>query len=141
MIYITDDDLIVDSQERLINESSGGDPKLMAEIEKRVIDYVITKIGTRYNTELIFTEGDPIYNQVLVDIISKMTLYRLYKRNSARKITQIIKDENDWALKELDKINNGSIPLSGLPLIGSTVPGKPDSDTLWGNFSNQDFYI
>jgi phage gp36-like protein len=141
MIYITEDDLITDSQERLINESTAGVADLANKIEKKVIAEVKSMIGSRYNTDMIFDEAEPIYNEVLADIISAITIYRIFKRNSARKITQTIKDEFDRANKKLEKINNGSMPLDGLPLAGSTESGKPDSDTLWGNFMNEDFYI
>jgi phage gp36-like protein len=141
MIYITDEDLITDSQERLLNESTAGVPELAARIEKKVIAEVITMIGSRYNTDLIFNEAEPLYNEVLADIISAMTIYRIYKRNAARKITETVKNEFDRAIKKLEKINSGVTQLSGLPLVGTTESGKPDSDTIWGNFSNEDFYI
>lgn len=140
MIYITDDDLKTDAQERYITDSTADNQESPDKIELRVIDLCKSYMTGLFDIDKIFDPANPVRNELLVDIISKITLYRVFKRNSIRKVTQSIKDDYDWAMKELDKIGAGRTPLNGLPKP-VVDPGQPDNEIMWGNNSNPDFYI
>lgn len=140
MIYLQDDDLKTDSQERFIQESTADNENSIDKIEERVVELVSTYMADRYDTDLIFNPVAPIRNAVLVDIISKITLYNVFRRNAARKVSTDIKEDYDWAIKELGKINAGTLVLGKLPVPGPAKP-EPNSDSLWGNNSNPNFYI
>lgn len=140
MRYITLDDLKTDSQERFITESTADNPESPDKISEQVVDLVITYMSGRYNTDLIFAEVDPIRNELLVDIIAKIVLYKIFRRNAARKVSTDIKEDYQWALKELEKINAGRTDLANLPKPTGT-DDEPYSDSIWGNNSNRDFYI
>lgn len=140
MRYLKEDDLKTDSQERFITESTADNVDSPEKNEAKAIDLVITYMSGRYDTDLIFKVGSPLRNELLVDIISKLTLYKIFRRNAARKVSTDIKEDYEWALKELDKINSGRTVLNNLPKPTPT-PGEADSDSLWGNNSNTDFYI
>lgn len=157
MRYITGEDLLLDSYEVFIKESTSDALNILEDTEKRAIALVKTYL-TRYDVETIFgipiipeegSEGEeeseeeytpPIRHELLAEIISKITLFKVFRRNAARKIPQDIKEDYEWAIKELEKIRNGSVVLKGLP-PALDESGKIKSQSFWGNNSNPDFYI
>lgn len=140
MRYIDRDDLKTDSQDRFITDSVADDPTTADKIVRQTVDMVITYMSGRYDTAKIFDEAEPIRNEVLVDIICKISLYRIFRRNAARKVTTDTKEDYDWALKELDKINSGRTVLKDLPTPEQSG-NQPNSDLIVGNISNPNFYI
>lgn len=140
MQYITKDDLIKDAHERLIDESGGNEAGMLDKIEASQIGIIKSYLGSRYNVEAIFDEDSPIENEVLKSILVRMVLYRLFKRNAARKVPTDSKEDYDAAMKELTDISTGKIKLEGLP-VAVDGSGQPVSNTLWGNNTNENFYI
>lgn len=140
MIYITKNDLVTDSFERLIDESTPEGSIIIDDAEKRSIEEVKGYLSVRYNTSEIFKTPNPIINTILVDIIVKITLYRIFKRNAARKIPSDIKEDYEAAIKQLTAINQGKLNLEGLP-PAEDANGKIISNSIFGNNSNPDFYI
>lgn len=144
MRYITYDDLKGDSQERFIVDSIADFEESPDVIESRVLGIVATLMGERYDCDLIFKDGAPIRNDLLIDIVVKMVLFRLFKRNGMRKVGLGSKEDNTWALEQLEKINNGRTKLAGLPKPAPAPVednGEPGGESLWGNISNRDYYI
>jgi hypothetical protein len=138
MIYLTLEDLTTDSYERFIQES-GGDDTTLTRIEARAIDYAKTMLQAKFDVALIFDQEEPVKNALLVEILSKIVLFKLFSRNAARKTPTDLKESYDWALNQLEKINTGRI-TPDLPLkIDST--GNPASSSMFGNLTNPDFYI
>lgn len=151
MKYITRDDLLTGSYEQFITESTRDDWEVINNIESKAIALVKTYLS-RYDTDSIFgiiliNEEDedeidttpPIHNELLADILTKITLYRLFRRNAARKIPEDIKEDYAWAIKELEKIRNGSTKLDLPPKLDEQ--GNIVSKSLWGNNTNNDYYI
>lgn len=158
MIYITKDDLITNSYERFIDESSKDVTSTLDKNEARAIAIVKSYISGRYDVNSIFASlvlpdetGDPegldepeytpsIRHELLVEIIAKITLYKVFRRNAARKVPEDVKEDYEWAIKELAGVRNGSIPLIGLP-PAVDESGQPISKTIWGNNTQTDYYI
>lgn len=151
MIYLEKDDLIASSFERFIDESSGDVPaegETIEDVRERILDQTELKniklvssyIGTKYDVEKIFDPDEPIRNELIVDILVKLCLFDIIRRNSARKVPSDYKDEQEKALELLEKIATGKIPLSGLP-IAVDDEGNPISEAIWGNIKNESFYI
>lgn len=139
MIYITNQDLTVDSYQRFIDESTGDITGTVDKAEIRAIGVVTTYLSGRYKTDVIF--GEPgIRNEVLVDIICKIVLKTIFGRNAARKVPSDVKEDYDAAIKQLEKINSGQTVLANLPQV-TDDEGNPVSDTIFGNLSNPNFYI
>lgn len=141
MIYLEKEDLITDAFERFIDESSKDDPTVLDKAEARAIEFIKTMIGTRYNVDLIFTDGAPIINEMLVQILSRIIIYRIVKRNAARKVPTDYKEDYDEAILWLKDISVGKIILDGLPLPTDDSGEPLKSNSLWGNNSNSNFYI
>lgn len=143
MIYITEDDLTDDSYKIFIDTSTGDTTaghNILDANEKKAIGIAKTYMDVRYDVDKIFDEAEPLRNDLLVDIICKITLYKVFRRNAARKVGATVKEDYDWAMKELGRINSGAVVLAGLPVPvdeddQSTVPG------ITGNTSNEDYYI
>lgn len=142
MTYLTPDDLTADAYQRFITESSGDGTDVIDKCEERAIALTQTYL-TRYSIIDIFGDPDlsiaPLRNELLVEIISKITLYRLFKRNAARKLPEDIKEDFDWALKMLEKIQTGRTPLDLPPALDES--GNAKSYSIWGNNTNEDYYI
>ena len=146
MQYITSDDLIIDSYQKLIAESSQDFPLIIENTEARAIALVKTYL-VRYDTDTIFglalDDDDepipPIRHELLVEIICKIVLYKIFRRNAARKVPEDVQKDYDWAIKELDKVRSGITTLELPPAIDEN--GQPISTSIWGNNTNPDFYI
>ncbi|WP_166964634.1 DUF1320 family protein [Yeosuana marina] len=139
MIYITEDDLKTESFERFITESTSDFPTVKDKAELKSIGIAKTMLKGRYDVDTIFDETTPIKDEFLVEIITKLTTCKIFGRNAARKLPTDIKEDFDWAMKQLEKINAGRLVLE-LPLNSPTY-GAPSGDTLWGNNKNENFYI
>lgn len=143
MRYINRDDLTAYIQEILLNSSIAGvdnisDTTILDEIEARTIDLVISYIGGRYNTSMIFADT-PIRNGVIVEIISQIVIYRIVRRNAARKVPEDFVDIYKDALKQLEKIQSGSQFLENLPTI--TAADGTTASLVYGSNRNSDFFI
>lgn len=141
MKYISIDDLKVDSQERFITDSVSDNSEAVDGIVDKVVEMVITYLAGRYNTDLIFDQVAPIRNEVLVDIIVRLSLYKIFKRNAARKVSTDIKEDYEAAMKDLERINSGRTTLANLPTPTATEGEQPNANLIWGNNSNRDYYI
>lgn len=141
MKYLSKDDLIALSFERFIDESSENDTDIIDDIETKSIALIKSYIASRYNVALVFDEADPIRDEILVSILSTLVLYGVIRRNAPRKVSTDLKEERDNAYSILEKIATGRIKLHGLPLPVDETGGAVDSNTLWGNNTNEDFYI
>lgn len=145
MQYLIKDDLITYAQERFIDDSSQDDTDILDSLELAQIAIVRSYLSSRYNVNLIFSPESPIENEVLKSIIIRLLLYKLFRRNAARVVPTNSKEDYDAAMKELIDISTGRITLNELPAAGSGdngSSGQPsNSNSLWGNNTNPDFYI
>ncbi|MFY0714116.1 DUF1320 family protein [Seonamhaeicola sp. NFXS20] len=139
MIYITDNDLKTESFERFITESTSDFPTVKDEVELKTIGLVKTFLSGRYNVEAIFRETEPLRDEFLADIVAKITMYKIISRNAARKVPSDFKDDYDWAMQQLEKINAGKISLD-LP-APTDEEGNSNINPMWGNNTNKNFYI
>ena len=140
MIYIDKDYLISQAQERFIDESSQNDDEIIDKIELTQIAIIKTYLGTRYDVNTIFDEDSPIENEVLKEILAKLVLYKLIRRNAARKVPNDYKEQFDEAMKTLKEIATGIIRLDGVPPAVDSS-GSIVSNSISGNLSNANFYI
>lgn len=140
MIYIDKTYLISFTQERFIDESSQSDDAILNQIEETQIAVIKSYLGTRYDTDTVFDDVDPVHNEVLREILAKLVLYKLIRRNAARKVPTDYKEQYDEAMKTLKEVSIGSIPLSGVPAAVDST-GSIISNSISGNLSNPNFYI
>lgn len=140
MIYIDKEYLIGFSQERFIDESAEEDMAILDQIELRQIAIIKSYIGTRYNIAEIFVEDSEHESEVIKDILAKMVMYKLLKRNAARKVPTDAKEQYDEAMKTLKDVATGVIFLSDLPPAVDSN-GAVVSNSISGNLSNKNFYI
>lgn len=148
MKYINKDDLISVIQERLMTETVALSPEaplndntILNDIEEKAIDLVVSYISGKYDHTRIFPEDPeiPIRNGILVQIIASIVVYRSVRRNAARKVPEDYMQLYSDALKQLEKIQSGSMKLVNCPLL-SNDDGSPVSP-LYGNNTNDNFFI
>lgn len=148
MKYINKDDLISVIQERLMTETVALSPEaplndntILNDIEEKAIDLVVSYISGKYDHTRIFPEDTetPIRNGILVQIIASIVVYRSVRRNAARKVPEDYMQLYSDALKQLEKIQSGSMKLVNCPLL-SNDDGSPVSP-LYGNNTNDNFFI
>jgi len=139
MRYITREDLIEVIQDRLLEESVSGFPDdLLDGLESKAIDFAISYISGRYNTEKIF--GEPVKRcGLLVQAIAMIVVYRAVRRNAARKVPDDFSDIYTEAIQILNNIQKGSQSLPGMPEI--TGDSGTSGSLMYGNTTNRDFFI
>lgn len=144
MKYLNKEDLISVIQERLLDESvinQANDDTTLNDIESKAIDFAISYISGRYDTDKIFATP-PLRNGVLIQAIAQIVVYRAVRRNATRKVPEDFKDLYDEALRILSNIQKGSTKLKGLPEPTKEDGGKNImSSLLYGNNTDSDNYI
>lgn len=140
MIYITKENLITHSYERFIEESTKDNPIVIDQAEAENIEIVKSYLSNRYDVTKTFNPDNPIHSPLLVRIITKLTLYDVFRRNAPRKINQSTIDDYEEAMKQLNQISTGRIVLNELPKP-TDENGSTKSNSIYGNNSNKNFYI
>lgn len=139
MRYLTREDLIEVIQGRLLDESVAELPEeLLNGLEDKAIDFAISYISGRYDTEKIF--GEPVMRSgLLVQAISMIVVYRAVRRNAARKVPDDFPDMYSEAISILNNIQIGSQLLVSMPEI--TGESGTTGSLMFGNTTNSDFFI
>jgi phage gp36-like protein len=139
MRYITREDLIEVIQGRLLDESVAELPEeLFNGMESKAIDFAVSYISGRYDTDKIF--GEPVMrNGLLVQAIAMIVVYRAVRRNAARKVPDDFPDMYTEAVRILSNIQTGSQSLSGMPEV--TGDSGTTGSLMYGNTTNKDFFI
>ncbi|MDR0872996.1 MAG: DUF1320 domain-containing protein [Prevotellaceae bacterium] len=139
MKYITREDLIEVIQGRLLDESVSELPdELLNGLESKAIEFAISYISGRYDTTVIFGEP-PMRNNLLVQAIAMIVVYRAVRRNAARKVADDFPDMYSEAIKILSNIQTGAQSLVGLPEV--TGDTGTTGSLMYGNTTNKDFFI
>ncbi|MFA9212489.1 MAG: phage protein Gp36 family protein [Candidatus Methylacidiphilales bacterium] len=138
MIYLTDEDLNLESFERFINESTANDDTVKNKAETAIIGIVKTFLNN-YDVVDIFNPSEPIRDEYLASIMATMVVHKLLGRNAARKLNQDGKDDYNNCIKQLTAIQTGKVILDLPPKLDDA--GNSTEPIMWGNNTNQDFYI
>jgi phage gp36-like protein len=146
MKYINKEDLIAVIQERLMLESVAMSPgveldnnELLNNIEQKAIDFAISYISGKYDTEVIFNEETPVRNGVLVQVIASIVVYRSVRRNAARKVPEDYIQLYSDAKKDLERIQSGAMNLIDCPKLTKT--DGTSVSPVYGNNTNKNFFI
>ncbi|GLB51716.1 hypothetical protein NBRC110019_07550 [Neptunitalea chrysea] len=139
MIYLTNDDLKADSIQRYIDESTADYTDAIDKAEEKAISLAKTYLSGRYDVATIFDEDSPVIDGLLVDILVKITLHKIFGRNAARRLPTDIKEEYDWAVATLEKINSGKLTIQ-LPKA-TDESGNTKSTSMFGSNRNDNYFI
>lgn len=142
MRYIEETDLASVIQERFLDDSSAniaGDHTILNDIENKAIAYAVSFISTRYNTDLIFSETEPLRSPILQQIIAQIIVYRAVKRNAARKVPEDYVTMFNEATRMLERIQSGAMKLVGMPVL--TDESGNNTPLMWGNTTNSNYFI
>lgn len=142
MRYIEETDLASVIQERFLDDSTAniaGDQTILNDIENKAIAYAVSFISTRYNTDLIFSESEPLRSPILQQIIAQIMVYRAVKRNAARKVPEDYVTMFNEATRMLERIQSGAMKLVGMPVL--TDESGNNTPLMWGNTTNSNYFI
>ena len=138
MVYITEQDIIANIQETMLQSSIEKNCDILDTLESQTIDEVKSYIGARYDTSKIF--GDtPTINGMLSRIIVCLVTYRAIRRNAARKIPDDYAEMKDWAYEVLEKIRDGIMPLPDAPQAVDPETGEKLS--LFGSNRKPEYFL
>lgn len=138
MVYITEQDIISNIQETMLQSSIEKNPDILDTLEAQTIDEVKSYIGARYDTSKIF--GDPpVINGMLVRVIVSLVTYRAIRRNAARKVPDDYIEMRDWAYGVLENIRDGIMPLPDVP--PTVDPETGEKLSLFGSNRKPEYFL
>lgn len=138
MVYITEQDIISNIQETMLQSSIEKNPDILDTLESQVIDEVKSYIGARYDTSKVF--GTPVVaNGMLSRIIVCLVTYRAIRRNAARKVPDDYTEMKDWAYEVLENIRDGIMPLPDVPQAVDPETGEKLS--LFGSNRKPEYFL
>lgn len=140
MIFLTIDDLKGYIFASLLFESENDNSEALNTIERNKIALVKSKLGNRYDTDVIFEATGDDRHAVIVNVLVIIVLYDLIRRNAARKVPVDFKEDWDWAMKWLNDVRDGKEAPTDLPLLQDDDEHN-QSIVPWGNNSNKDLYL
>lgn len=127
-------------QSRLLDANSAGNlPAIMEPIEKQNIAFIRSKLAGRYDMDPVFLASGDDRNQIILRILLKMCLYDFIRRNAARKVPDDYREDYNWAIKELEKLQSG-FAYADLPPY-KDGDGEEILKPIYGNNTNTDNYI
>lgn len=137
MLYLSLEDLKTDTSDRLIQESTQDFESALEQAEKRAIGRVKPFLRERYDVKAIFDPVAPLRDELLVEILSSLTLCKIFGRNALRKFSS--DKQLEQVNRLLEKIASGEITLD-LPCPRDENGPGPHT-ALWGSLRNDDFYL
>ena len=140
MKFLTIDDIKGYIFSALLLESENDNSEALNIIEDSNIALVSSKLGNRYDTELIFATAGTDRHKLILKVLVILVLYDLIRRNAARKVPVDFKEDWEWAMKWLNDVRDGKEAPTDLPLLQEDdIHNK--SIVPWGNNSNKDLYL
>lgn len=124
----------------LLLESENDNSEALNIIEDSNIALVSSKLGNRYDTELIFAAAGIDRHKLIIKVLVILVLYDLIRRNAARKVPVDFKEDWDWAMKWLNDVRDGKEAPTDLPVLQEDDVNN-QSIVPWGNNSNKDLYL
>jgi hypothetical protein len=124
----------------LLLESENDNSEALDIIEDSNIALVSSKLGNRYDTELIFAAAGTDRHKLIIKVLVILVLYDLIRRNAARKVPVDFKEDWEWALKWLNDVRDGKEAPTDLPVLQEDDVHN-QSIVPWGNNSNKDLYL
>ena len=137
MLYLSLEDLKTDTSDRLIQESTQDFESALEQAEKRAIGRVKPFLRDRYDVKAIFDPVAPLRDELLVEILSSLTLCKIFGRNALRKFSS--DKQLEQVNRLLEKIASGEITLDLRCPRDENGPGPHTA--LWGSLRNDDFYL
>lgn len=143
MIYLRKENLISKAFERAIDESSQDFEQAITESEAEHIAVFKTLLKRYYDVESIFDPEHPHYNVLLARMLTFFVLSDVFSRNAYRKYNPNSNTEKqkEWAEGMLDKLSKGIYILEDLPKPPGNDQKGSSARFLYGNLTNNDFYI
>lgn len=139
MQFLTLDDIKTLMFSVFITESQNEFGDVLDKIEEKKIAIVRSKIGVRYDCDVIFAKTGNERSKLIIDALAHLVVYDLVRRNSARKVPEDFRLDWEYWNKWMDAVRDGREAPPELPAIDLST-GNNISTVYFGNNSNRDFY-
>jgi hypothetical protein len=135
MKFLTNTDLESQLFEEFIDNEDAADVLIVNDIESKMIALFKSKLRIRYDVEAIFSADEADRDELIITHLTALVIYKIIKRNAARKVPSDAVDEWKAAMKWLNDVRDG-IESPDLPVVADT----PHKEVYWGNSRNEDLY-
>lgn len=136
MKFLTNNDLESQLFEEFIDDSLPEDILVLNAIESQMIAVVKSKLRQRFDVDAIFSATGTDRDDLIISVLVPLVIYKIIKRNAARKVPTDAKDDYDAAMKWLNDVRDGD-ESPDLPLLETT----PFKEVHHGNNTNEDLYF
>jgi len=120
MAFLTKDELKTKSHIEIIDAITRSDDAIIDMIISESISYMKGYLNARYDVEAVFGASGNDRDPVVLKILKAIVIYEIYASNNPQMMTQVIKDNNDRAIKWLEKVQQTE--------INPDLPLKKDED-------------
>jgi phage gp36-like protein len=115
MAFLTKDELKTRSHIEIIDAITRNDDTIIDMIISESISYMKGYLNARYNVDSIFTALGADRDHVVLKMLKAIVIYEIYASHNPQMMTQTVKDNNDRAVKWLEKVQatdiNPDLPL------------------------------
>lgn len=136
MKFLTNTDLESQIFEEFIDNEDAADVAIVNNIESKMIAVIKSKLRDRFDVDAIFAETGEDRDELILNALVPLVIYKIIKRNAARKVPSDAVDEWKMANKWLNDVRDG-IESPDFPVVADT----PHKEVYWGNSRNEDLYI
>ena len=138
MDFLTIEDLTAHTKEAFLNQNDPEGRAAIDTIELQNIQLIKSKLNGLYDLDALFDENNK--HPLIVRVLTKLVIYDIIQRNSARKVPSDVKDDYKWAMKWLEDVQAGK--ENPVDLIRATDDeGNTIPNTIFGNTTNNNNYI
>lgn len=134
--FLTRDELESRVFEDYIDESEQEDVAALLSIELQAISLVKSKLRKNYDVAIIFSDAPYEGRGLIVWAMSAIVVYRIIRRNAARKVPTDFADDYKEVMKWLNDVRDGN-ENPDLPILED----PEQKQVLWGNSKNENLYL
>ena len=121
MAFLTKDELKTRSHIEIIDTITRSDDTIIDMIISESITYMKGYLNARYDVDAVFAATGTNRDPVVLKILKAIVIYEIYSSSNPQMMTQVVKDNNDRALKWLEKVQETE--------INPDLPLKKDADS------------
>jgi uncharacterized protein DUF1320 len=115
MAFLTKEELKTKSHIEIIDAITRGDDAIVEMIISESITFMKGYLTARYDVNAVFAASGNNRDQVVLKMLKAIVIYEIYSSHNPQMMTQVVKDNNDRAIKWLEKVQKASINPS-LPI-------------------------
>ena len=138
MIFLTSNDFKETISTDDLDQITDSDSSLLDSTEVKQISIITSYINGRYDAAALFSQTGTSRNNMVIDMLVAMILYKLHSRIAAHSVPEERARIYDETIRRLEKINKGELNIPSAPLLVG-ADGSNTSPLKFGNSDNPNF--